>query len=385
MGKGGGTQTTTSNEQTAYAPWTQSAQQGAAGAGFNLNQHFLQTPGFSVAAMNPDQMRAIDQARLTMLQGNAGGSPSVRQGGVPQGGAPQTIQADVSRRDPGMQGQVFAHPPMQANGSHNFMNPYLDSVGKSTLGAMNKEYMNTDANIAARYAGMGALGGSGAAIARGQAARGHNEASGAMTNQLMAQGFNQAQDRVFANEALALQQAQAQSGLMDADIRRQIGTQENLMQRGNQQQLFAQTAIDTPMRALERYAAMIPQVYNSNTAGERESPDNSPNPLMQILGMGAQMASAYLSDEGLKTNIEPVGEDPETGLMMYAYDYIADVEAAERDGAPMPPKRVGPMAQEIAEGSPGSVHQLEGRDGSLVVDADAMPGVGLVSHMMGKK
>lgn len=370
----GGTQTTTSNEQTAYAPWTQNAQQDAAGIGFNMNQNFMQAPGFAVAGMNPDQMRAIDQARKTMLQGNSGERPSVMGLG----------QAETHQ----LGGKDF----------QEFMNPYLDSVGKSALGAMNKEYGNTDASLAAKYAGMGSFGGSGAAIARGQAARGHNEASGALVNQLMSQGYDRGNALAMSNVGMRndmarfnagqeLNAAQMESGLMDADIRRQIGTQDNLMQRGNQQQLFAQTAIDVPMRALERYAALIPQVYNSNTAGEKTSPDNSPNPLMQLLGMGAQMGSAWLgrgSDEGLKTNIEPVGEDPETGLMMYAYDYIADVEAAERDGTPMPPKRVGPMAQEIAEGSPESVHQLEGPDGALVVDEDAMPDVGLLSHMMGK-
>jgi hypothetical protein len=357
----GGTQTTTSREQQAYAPYIQDAQQDAMGIGFNMNKNFMQAPGFAVAGMNPDQMRAIDQARLTMLQGNSGERPSVM----------------------GM-GQAQTHQ-LGGKDFQEFMNPYLDSVGKSTLGAMNKEYLNTDANLAAKYAGMGSFGGSGAAIARGQAARGHNEASGAAVNQMMSQGYDRGNALAMSNVGMRndmarfnagqeLNAAQMESGLMDADIRRQIGTQENLMNRGNQQQLFAQTAIDVPMRALERYAALIPQVYNSNTAGEKTSPDNSPNPLMQILGMGAQMAGAYLggpamaaSDRGMKTDITKLGKDPDTGLDMFAYRYKGDSKEY--------PKVVGPMAQDVEKAFPGSTREVGGK---RTVEA------GLLSHLMGK-
>lgn len=40
----------------------------------------------------------------------------------------------------------------------------------------------------------------------------------------------------------------------------------------------------------------------------------------------------------------------------------------------MPPKRVGPMAQDIEEEAPGLVRDLEGPNGSMIVSDAAMPG-----------
>jgi hypothetical protein len=269
MPPSGGTQTTTSTEQQAFAPYIQNAQQDAMGIGFNLNKQFMQAPGFAVAGMNPDQMRAFDMTRQDAVAAQRSQRPSVMGLG----------QAETHQ----LGGKDF----------QEFMNPYLDSVGKSALGAMNKEYGNTDASLAAKYAGMGSFGGSGAAIARGQAARGHNEASGALVNQLMSQGYDRGNALAMSNVGMRndmarfnagqeLNAANMESGLMDADQLRRMRATQAMLQGGNQQQLFAQTAVDVPMRALERWAPLIPQVYNSNSVKETESPDNSPNPLMQI-------------------------------------------------------------------------------------------------------
>ena len=46
---------------------------------------------------------------------------------------------------------------------------------------------------------------------------------------------------------------------------------------------------------------------------------------------------------------------------MYAYDYKDDVAAARKSGAPMPPKRVGPMAQDIEKLMPGSTRSVGGK------------------------
>jgi hypothetical protein len=359
MPPSGGTQTTTSTEQQAFAPYIQNAQQDAMGIGFNLNKQFMQAPGFAVAGMNPDQMRAFDMTRQDAVAAQRSQRPSVMGLG----------QAETHQ----LGGKDF----------QEFMNPYLDSVGKSALGAMNKEYGNTDATLAAKYAGMGSFGGSGAAIARGQAARGHNEASGALVNQLMSQGYDRGNALAMSNVGMRndmarfnagqeLNAANMESGLMDADQLRRMRATQAMLQGGNQQQLFAQTAVDVPMRALERWAPLIPQVFNSNSVKETESPDNSPNPLMQILGMGAQMASSYLgkpgSDRGLKTDIEKLGKDPETGLQMYSYRYKGDPKDY--------PKISGPMADEIEEKFPGSTSMVGGK---LTVEP------GLLAHLMGEK
>ena len=72
------------------------------------------------------------------------------------------------------------------------MNPYLDSVGRTTLDNMRREYLNADAMNAAKYAAQGGTGGSGAAIARGQAARGYNENVASTIEQLQSAGYDRA-------------------------------------------------------------------------------------------------------------------------------------------------------------------------------------------------
>ena len=375
---GGGTQTSTQTQETAYPPWTQDATQGLVGAGFNMNSPFFQTPGFQIAPMTPDQLRGMDMTRQHAVETQRSQMPQI------QGGGPiQAHQVD---------GQQI----------HEMMSPYLDSVGKSTLGNMRREYQNTDAMMAGRAAAASPFGGSAGAIARGQAARGHGENVGSAINQLMGQGYESGRQSAFQNAAMrqrtdefnanqALRRAQSESGLMDADQRRRLQATGALTQAGNQQQLFGQAALDVPMRALERYAALVPQVFNTRQVSQTEAPDNSAGPLQQIMGLGSSLLGAagqaggfgalFSSDEGKKTNIEPVGTDPETGMQLYAYDYIEDVERAERDGTPMPPKRVGPMAQDIAEESPGLVRDLDGPDGSMIVSMEA-PGM-LAAEMGG--
>lgn len=369
---GGGTQTTTSTQETMNPPWTQDATQGLTGAGFNMNSPFMQTPGFQIAAMTPDQMRAFDMTRQNALFAQNAQRPSVMGDDGP--------------------GQVQAH---QVDGPqiHGMMNPYLDSVGRSTLGNMRREYQNTDAMLAGRAAAASPFGGSAGAISRGQAARAHGENTGSMISNLMGQGYETGRQSAFQNAGIrtradefnaqqGVAKAGLESNLMDAEQARRLQATQAMLQGGNQQQLFGQAALDVPMRALERYAALVPQVYDQRITKQVESPDNSPSPLQSILGFGSSLLGAFgSSDEGKKTNIEPVGTDPETGMKLYAYDYIDDVERAERDGSPMPPKRVGPMAQDIAEESPGLVRDLDGPDGSMIVSMEA-PGM-LAAEMGG--
>ena len=59
------------------------------------------------------------------------------------------------------------------------------------------------------------------------------------------------------------------------------------------------------------------------------------------------------SDERMKTDIEKVGKDDETGLTMYAYRYKGDPKSY--------PKVVGPMAQEVEKKYPEMVEERGGR------------------------
>lgn len=68
-----------------------------------------------------------------------------------------------------------------------------------------------------------------------------------------------------------------------------------------------------------------------------------------------------LSDEDEKTNIQKLGKDGDTGIDLYAYDYKSDVKAAKQSGKPMPPKRVGPMAQDVEKKAPKAVKKVGGK------------------------
>lgn len=68
------------------------------------------------------------------------------------------------------------------------------------------------------------------------------------------------------------------------------------------------------------------------------------------------------SDRRAKTDIEPLGIDPLTGLPLYAYRYKRDPKTY--------PKVVGPMAQDIEEAMPNTVREIAGRK---IVHPAAMP------------
>ncbi len=70
-------------------------------------------------------------------------------------------------------------------------------------------------------------------------------------------------------------------------------------------------------------------------------------------GAGLGSLAAFLSDERMKTDIEKLGKDKETGLTMYAYRYKGDPKSY--------PKVVGPMAQEIAKKYPEQVKKVSGK------------------------
>lgn len=165
-------------------------------------------------------------------------------------------------------------------------------------------------------------------------------------------------------------------------------------QRQYQQDLLAQDAarFDANKAAqLEplnlRLSALGMSPYGSTQTQTRTGFQTGSSPLMNILGAGSSLASiysglggaagigsgissigsalaaipAFFSDEKMKTNKQLLGRDAMTGLPIYAYDYKADVQAAKESGAPMPPKRVGPMAQDVAKAAPGAVGNVGGK------------------------
>jgi hypothetical protein len=74
-----------------------------------------------------------------------------------------------------------------------------------------------------------------------------------------------------------------------------------------------------------------------------------------LFGLGGSLISGgskLFSDRDDKTDIEPLGRDPDSGLMIHAFRYKDDPKSY--------PKTVGPMAQDVEKKMPGAVQSIGG-------------------------
>lgn len=342
----GSSSSTSSQEisQTSYPQWTQDAQQGTFQAGTGMLQNFLRNPQYSVAGFTTDAMKGMDLARNTARSAYT----------MPRIEAPGTDRANLTASTVGRD-QIMAG-----------MNPFLESVGNTTLDNMRREYANTDAALASKYAAAGAMGGSGAAIARGQAARGYNQNVASTIAQLQAAGYDKATALALANAQAenamktagadyGLKQAQVNDALRTTQQAREMSALQQLMQQGVLQQGQAQRALDVPWTALERLMALTPRQMNSQTVSNKQSESESSNPIGAFQGIASGIGSlaSIFSDRNEKTDIQKVGKDPETGDMLYAYRYKGDPKSY--------PKVVGPMAQDVEKRDPSAVQTIGGK------------------------
>jgi hypothetical protein len=146
--------------------------------------------------------------------------------------------------------------------------------------------------------------------------------------------------------------------------------QQQQNQLGANQQAFAdmQQSYINPLNM--QIAALANTPYNTSSSTNSSGftsqlyQPTSNSPLMSGLGGalgGLGALGKFMSDEDEKMNIKKLGKDPITGIPMYAYDYKDDVEDAKEEGKPMPPKRVGPMAQDIEKVTPEKVRKVGGK------------------------
>ncbi|WP_324132357.1 tail fiber domain-containing protein [Bosea sp. (in: a-proteobacteria)] len=369
MSLGGGTTTTTEQSQTSYPQWTQDAQANTFSVGRGQIENFLRNPQYSVAGFQTDTLKGMDLARgtaqdvFTAPRLQAPGSPNLQ---AAYGTAAQVTPGAISEQ----------------------MNPYLRNVGDTTLDAMRREYMNADAGLASKYAAGSMMGGSGEAIARGQAARGYGQNVASTIAQIQSAGYDKATATAMANAQMqqqtgmanqsaentmrmtgadyGLKSAQVNDALRNTQLAREQAAAQGLTQNGLMQQQQSQQVLDVPWTALERLFGITPKQMNSQTFSQKESPDTSASPLQSILGLGSTILGAKtagggsvaasllgLSDEREKTDIQKLGKDPETGLQLYSYRYKGDPKTY--------PKMTGPMAQDVEDAYPGSTRNVGGR------------------------
>jgi hypothetical protein len=141
---------------------------------------------------------------------------------------------------------------------------------------------------------------------------------------------------------------------------------QQLMAAGDYQNQYAQRGIDLqrqlfdqqqqmPWTQLAKYSGAVsglsPLMANSGSmTGSADTATQTP--WTQYAGLGIA-GLGMLSDRDEKTDIKKLGEDPATGLPMYAYRYKGDPKSY--------PKIVGPMAQDIEERMPGATERVGGK------------------------
>lgn len=112
----------------------------------------------------------------------------------------------------------------------------------------------------------------------------------------------------------------------------------------------AQSQINPPNYEGDVYASANLAQQNASRAAQSQQ-----SMLGGLFGLGGQLIGGLgglMSDRETKTDITPLGKEPESGLDMYAYRYKDDPKSY--------PKVVGPMAQDVEKQIPGSTKKIGG-------------------------
>lgn len=295
------------------AQLAQSANQLGQSAANQLGNLGLNTGAFNINAANALGNLGLQGAQLGANVGN-----NVGQMGLTNQG--QQIQAQQANMNAALQNQANNINALQNAGSLGFNNAQLG--------------VNAGANMANIANQQGALGQSNANLL------------GNLANSQQSNYLN------------GLNAALAGSGMLQQQEQNQLGAAQ-------QEFTDKQQSYINPLNM--QIAALSNTPYNTSTNSNSSGftsqlyQPTSGSPVANILGAvlsGAGAAGKFMSDENEKTNIKKLGKDPITGIPMYAYDYKDDVMEAKEGGKPMPPKRVGPMAQDIEKVAPKKVSKI---------------------------
>jgi len=193
----------------------------------------------------------------------------------------------------------------------------------------------------------------------------------AQYNQQQQQAIQAAQNAAYSTSQLGSQAQQA--ALQGAQALLGTGQLQQQMQQQQINQSYNQWLANQayPYQQLQAYLSAagltggLGGTTTSNSSGVsvgNTAQSGTGSGLGSIIGsiVSGLGAAGTLSDERTKTNVDYVGKDPNTGDNLYAYDYKSDLERSEETGEPMPPKRVSPMAQEVADKNPDDVIDLGG-------------------------
>lgn len=296
-----------------------------------------------------------------------------------------------------------------------YMDPFTANVENAALDNLNKMRLQSLNQTGDQALARGAFGGSRQGVMEGVTNAESAAQAGQLSAALRSQAFQNAQQQINADQNRNLQadMANQNAGIEGARTRLQgaLGL-SGIAQNGQQSALQGAAAMEAIgntqyqqeaqrlAQDAQRYetARMWPYIqeqmkaqlisgvpYGQSTSTTGPATQQGSNMGMQMLGggmMGAQLGSAlagsslgatlglssgmstgigsvlgailpFLSDKNMKTDIEKVGKDDESGLDLYAYRYKGDPKTY--------PKVVGPMAQDIEKKYPEQVSNVGGR------------------------
>lgn len=314
--------------------------------------------GNLVAGFAPEQEQAFSmaqrQAGSTMpLYQTAAGTVS----GLTGYQAPSFLQGDVSA----------------------YMNPFIGEVENRAIARGQEALLQNLNQVSAQAARAGAFGGSRQAIQEGVAQaeaaknvadlsaqlrmQGYNQAAGLLENDLARQMAGTEVQMRAAGMLPGIAQAQQGAALTDAATIEAIGAQRQALQQAQLQDQYQRFMEERnyPIEMLNlRLGATSATPYGTT---QTKTQTGGPSGSNWLSGAGTALTAAttamkflpllFGSDERMKTDIEKVGKDDETGLTMYAYRYKGDPKSY--------PKVVGPMAQEVEKKYPEMVEERGGR------------------------
>lgn len=329
------------------------------------NQPYQAYQGQTVAGFSPDQLSAMDYAR-----NNVGAYQPVYDAGVTMAGMSGMYQPDQVRAGQFTDANVGA-----------YMNPYLDQVESNALRNLQGATQMAVNKIGDQAATSRAFGGSRQGISEGVTIAEGTKQAGDLSAKLRADAYDRAMQTITADQNRTLQAdlANQSTGLQNAN--RQLTAAQTMSGIADQGRKSMADDV-TRMLTLGQLQQQQEQRYlddaYSRFTEARDYPKEQLNILLSALGMSpygktqtttqdnptnwggvasgagsAILGLAMLSDEDMKTDIEKVGKDKETGLDVYSYRYKGDPKTY--------PKVVGLMADDIEEEMPEAVEKVAGK------------------------
>lgn len=285
-----------------------------------------------------------------------------------------------------------------------YLNPYINEVETNSLNSLDRARQGALNQNASKAAAAGSFGGSRSAIIDAVTNSESARAAGDLSAELRKAGYENAQNAAIgditrdltgqttnASNSLQAQLANMQAAISGAGVRTNAANSLTDNAKAQQESIFAdiaglnsagQTLQSQEQAYLDRDKRQFDEAQNYDTemlnlllASLGMSPyGRTETTTKQSSGGGTDWASVGLgaaklgmglfglSEDNEKTDIKKIGDDPDTGLGIFAYRYKGDPKSY--------PKVVGPMASEIEKKYPKAVGRVGkgGKKTTRVID-----------------